>query len=139
MINIKNFHSHLLAINKKLHKKIDIYNIGYIIIKKFSDGENINSVIIHSARGYFKEKNSEKYLILDSAEKCEEVWSGIRSEIKTLNDGKKLFYEKNYARIGIDTDDDLPLNKQLKFPTLTIIVINKILHFYLFTYIFTFF
>ena len=139
MINIKNFHSHLLAINKKLHKKIDIYNIGYIIIKKFSDGENINSVIIHSARGHFKEKNSEKYLILDSAEKCEEVWSGIRSEIKTLNDGKKLFYEKNYARIGIDTDDDLPLNKQLKFPTLTIIIINKILHFYLFTYIFTFF
>ena len=32
--------------------------------------------------------------------------------------GKELFYEKNYARIGINIDDDLPLNKQLKFPTL---------------------
>ena len=28
----------------------------------------------------------------------------------------------NYARIRINTDDDLPLNKQLKFPSLTIII-----------------
>ena len=55
-------------------------------------------------------------------EKYEEVFSGIISEIKTLNDGKELFYEKNYARIGVNTDDDLPLNKPLKFPTLTIII-----------------
>ena len=32
------------------------------------------------------------------------------------------FYEKHYARIGVNTDDNLPLNKQLKFPTLTIII-----------------
>ena len=30
--------------------------------------------------------------------------------------------KKNYARIGVNTDDDIPLNKQLKFPTLTIII-----------------
>ena len=36
--------------------------------------------------------------------------------------GKELFYEKNYARIGINTDDDVPSNKPLKFPTLTIII-----------------
>ena len=72
-------------------------------------------LIFYSATGYFKEKNSEKYLILGSTEKCEEVFSGIISEIKTLNGRKELFYEKNYARIGVDTDDDIPLNKQLKF------------------------
>ena len=33
-----------------------------------------------------------------------------------------MFYEKNYARIGVDTYDNLPVNKQLKFPTLTIII-----------------
>ena len=55
-------------------------------------------------------------------DKYEEVWSKIRSEIKTFNGGKELFYEKDYARIEINTDDDLPLNKQLKFPTLTIII-----------------
>ena len=35
---------------------------------------------------------------------------------------KELLYEKNYARIRINTDDDLPLNKELKFPTLAIII-----------------
>ena len=69
-----------------------------------------------------KKKSGEKYLIIDLREKYEEVFSGIRSEIKTLSDGKELFYEKNYARIGVNTDDDLPLNKPLKFPTLTIII-----------------
>ena len=30
--------------------------------------------------------------------------------------------KKNYARIGVNTDDDVPSNKPLKFPTLTIII-----------------
>ena len=79
-------------------------------------------LIFHSATGYFKEKNGKKYLILDSTDKYTEVFSGIISEIKTINGGKELLYETNYARIGVNTDDNLPLNKQLKFPTLTIIV-----------------
>ena len=99
MVNIKDFHSNLLEINKKSYKDINIYYIGYIMIKKFSDCENIHSVnplylIIHSATGHFKEKYGEKYLIIDSTEKYEEVFSGIISEIKTLNGGKELFYEK---------------------------------------------
>ena len=39
-----------------------------------------------------------------------------------INGGKELVYEKNHAKIGVNTDDDIPLNKQLKFPTLTIII-----------------
>ena len=78
--------------------------------------------MIHSATGYFKEKYGEKYLILDSTEKYDEVFSGIKKEIETINGGKELFYEKNYAKIGVNTDDDIPLNKQLKFPMLTIII-----------------
>ena len=61
--------------------------------------KNIHSVnplylIIHSVTGHFKEKKDEKCLILDSTDKYEEVLSGIRSEIKTLNGGKELFYKK---------------------------------------------
>ena len=127
MINIKNFHSNLLKIDKKLYKGIEIYYIGYITIEKFGDCEIMDSVnkwylIIHSTTGHFKDKNNEKYIILDSTDKHEEVLSGIRSEIKPLNGGKELFYTENYARIGIKTDDDLPLNKPLHFPTLTIII-----------------
>ena len=111
MIDINNFHSNLIKTDKNSHKDIDIYYIGYVTIKKLGDCENIHSVnllylIIHSATGHFKEKNGEKYLIFDSTEKYEEVWSGIRSEIETINGGKELFYEKIYARIGVITDDD---------------------------------
>ena len=48
--------------------------------------------------------------------------AGIKSEIEIINGGIKLFYEKNYARIGVNTNHDIPLNKPLKFPTLTIII-----------------
>ena len=58
----------------------------------------------------------------DPTEKYDQVISGIKKEIETINGGKELIYEKNYARIGVNTDDDVPLNKQLKFPTLTIII-----------------
>ena len=83
IINIKDFHSNLLRIDKKQYKGIDIYYIGYIIVRKIGDYENINSVnslylMIHSATGYFKEKCGEKYLILDLTEKYDEVFSGIK-------------------------------------------------------------
>ena len=55
-------------------------------------------------------------------DKYEEVSSRIRSEIKTINGGKELFYEKNYSKIGINTDDDLSLNKPIKYLILGIII-----------------
>ena len=58
--------------------------------------------------------------------KYERVWSEIRSEIKIINGGKKVFYEKNYRKIGINTEDDLPLKESLRFLTL-ILNINLIL------------
>ena len=61
MINIKNFHSKLLKIDKKSYKDTAIYYIGYITIKKFNDYASIHSVnsfyfIIQSATGYSKNK-----------------------------------------------------------------------------------
>ena len=60
IIDIKDFHSNLLKIDKKQHKDIGIYYIVYITIKKIGDCENIHCVNplylkIHSATGYFKE------------------------------------------------------------------------------------
>ena len=104
IIDIKDFHSNLLKIDKKQYKDIDIYYIGYITVKKIGDCENINSVnplylMIHSATGYFKEKYGEKYLILDSTEKYDEVFSGIKKEIETINGRKELIYEKTMLKL----------------------------------------
>ena len=106
MINIRNFHSNLLKIDKKPHNDFDIYYIGYITIKKMGDYENIHSVnplylIIHFATGYFKENNGEKYLIFDPTEKYEEVFSGIKSEIETINSGEKCIMKNIMIKLEL--------------------------------------
>ena len=78
--------------------------------------------IFNSATGYFKEENEEKYLILDSMKKYEEVSSGIESEIETINGGEKMYYEKNNGRIAVNKDDVVHLDKTKRFPSLTIII-----------------
>ena len=44
IIDFKNLEPKFLKIDKKSHKNIDIYYIGYITIKKIDDCENIYSV-----------------------------------------------------------------------------------------------
>ena len=61
IINLKNFDSNLLKIDKKSYKNIDIYYIGYITIKKIGDCENIHCVNplylqVNHAIGYIEEK-----------------------------------------------------------------------------------
>ena len=65
MINLDDFDISFLRIDKKSYKDIYIYYIEYITIKKIDYYENVHSVnplylIIHSAIGHFKEKNSDK-------------------------------------------------------------------------------
>ena len=60
IINIKNFDSNLLKIDKKSYKNIDIYYIGYITRKDF-DYANIHSIntlrlITDKVDVYIKEK-----------------------------------------------------------------------------------
>ena len=89
MIDIRKFESNLLKIDKKLHRDLDFYYIGYDTIRKFNNCnddciyKNIHSVnplylLIYSAKGCFKEKYGKKYLILDSNKKYEEVLSEIK-------------------------------------------------------------
>ena len=65
-------------------------------------------------------------MILDSTKEYESVWSEIRSEIKGINGREKVFYEKNYCKIGINTEDNLPLKESSKFLML-IVNINLVL------------
>ena len=70
-ININDLDPFLLDIKKKSSKDIDIYYINYIQEKLNSS--NLLRTKINSATGYFKEKNDEKYLILDSTKEYERV------------------------------------------------------------------
>ena len=132
-IEIENFDLNLLKLDKKPYKDIGIYNIGYITIKKIGDCKNIYSVnplylrITH-ASGYIEEINENKYLIFDSIDenkdllkKYNDVFNGIVDKIKeTSND--ECDYEKDYMKIKFNSDDDLPLNKPLKFHNMAITI-----------------
>ena len=132
-INIKNFNAELLKIDKKSYKDIGIYNIGYITKKKIDDYENIYSVnplylhIDHAGR-YVEEKGVNKYLVFDSTDqnkkllkKYNDVWNGIKNKIKEVSDSE-FDYEKDYMKIKFNSDDNLPLNKPLKFHLMTITI-----------------
>ena len=83
---------------------------------------------INHASGYIEEQNGNKYLIFDSVDENKEVlkkyanvWNGIKNKIKAIN-GDECDYGKDYMKIKFNSDDDLPLNKLLKFHLMTIII-----------------
>ena len=87
-------------------------------------------LLINQASRYIEEKNGNKYLIFDDSgnknkevlKKYKDVWDRIKCEIKTINRGKENDYGKDYMKIKLNSDNDLPLSKPLKFPTLTMII-----------------
>ena len=133
IIDLVNFKSNLLKIDKKSYKDIGIYNIGYITIKKIDDYENIYSVnplylTIAHASGYIEEKGVNKYLVFNSTDenkellkKYNDVFNGIMDKIKEISNDE-CDYEKDYMKIKFNSDDDLPLNKPLKFHLVTITI-----------------
>ena len=71
----------------------------------------------------------DKYLYIPFTEsnnevlkKYAKVWSGIKDQIKKISNGQLGEYGKDYMKIKFNSDDDLPLNKILKFRILTIII-----------------
>ena len=56
------------------------------------------------------------------SEKSKELWDGIKKDIETINDGKKVEYSKDFKKIKFESDDDLPMNKPVKLYLLTIII-----------------
>ena len=130
MINLKHFESNLLKIDKKHYKGINIFYIGYITIKKIDDCENILYLLVNHATRYIEEKNRIKDLIFDDSvneneellKKYADVWDGIKNKIKTINGSKENDYGKDCMKIKFNSDDDLPLNKPLKFHAMNITI-----------------
>ena len=53
--------------------------------------------------------------------KYNDLFNGIRDKIEEIN-SNECDYEKNYMKIKFNSDDDLPLNKSLKFCLMTITI-----------------
>ena len=52
---------------------------------------------------------------------CEELWSKIKDFIRLITKNSDDYNEK-YMKIKSNSNDELPLNKTIKIPTMTIVV-----------------
>ena len=53
--------------------------------------------------------------------KYSDVWNRIKNKINATN-VSECYYEKDFMKINFNSDDDLPLNKPLKFHAMTIVI-----------------
>ena len=108
----------------------DVYYIGYITKKPQWDVNSVNPLylIINRIKGHFEERDGDIYLIINSEngyimQKYQEVFNGIKEIINKINDcNQPIKYDDNYVKIKFNTDDNIPLNKIIYFPTITIII-----------------
>ena len=110
-----------------------IYYIGYVTKKPEWNVNSVNPLylMINRIDGFIEEKNGDKYLNIaltdrnsEVLKKYSEVWNGIKDCIEKVNDSGLGEFVKDYMKIKFDSDDDVLLNKQLKFPTITVIIRN---------------
>ena len=112
---------------------LGIYYIGHVTKRP---EWNVNSVsppylMINRIDCFIEDKNGDKYLnIADTdrtgevSKKYAEIWNGIKGSSKKINNIELREYDKDYMKIKFNSDDDIPLNKQLHFPTITVIIRN---------------
>ena len=80
--------------------------------------------------GFIEEKNGDKYLNIADTDrnsevlkKYNEVFDGIKDCMEEINDNDSK-YDKDYMKIKFNTDDGIPLNKQLYSFTITVAIRN---------------
>ena len=89
LINIKNFNSNNLKLDKKGVLDNDVYQIGYITKKPQWNVNSVNPLylMINKIKGHFEEVDGDKYLIVSSEngdimQKYQEVFNGIKEILK---------------------------------------------------------
>ena len=77
---------------------------------------------IDNASGYIEEINKDKYFF-DDTDKNKELLKryDVMGKIRKLDDDW-LKYTKDYTKIKFSSDDNLPLNKPLKFYQMTVTI-----------------
>ena len=133
LINIKDFDARLLKLDKKTSMGLGIYYIGYVTQKTEYGVNSVNPLylMINRIDGFIEEKEGDKYLNIsvternkEVLEKYSEIWNGIKDCIEKINNNKLGEYDKDYMKIKFNSDDDVLLNKELYFPTITVIIRN---------------
>ena len=131
MIKLFDFDPNVLKLDKKTFNGINTYYIGHGTKKEEYKINSVNSLylLIYKIDGFIEEKSGNKYLNIALTDnnhkvlrKYREILTGIKSGIEKINNNKSGEYENDYMKMKFDSDDKLPLNKQLKFLSATIVI-----------------
>ena len=72
-------------------------------------------MLVYRIEGHFEDNRYLNIFLTDNnnevLKKYAEVWSKIKDQIKKINNGQLGEYGKDYMKIKVNSDDDLPLNK----------------------------
>ena len=103
-----------MTIKHRKYIKINSVNPLYLIFNKLNE--------------YFEEISRNKYLPLaptnenkEKIKKFEELWIKIRDLIRSITKNSDD-YDDKYMKIKYNSNDELPLNKTIKIPTMTVVV-----------------
>ena len=128
LVYINNFNSNWLKVEGRHWFDYDVYNISYLI----RNGEELDTSNFplllrsrYSVEGFFEIINGEKCLTIvrtasnsDFLYEYDYVWSNIIKKIIEQSDSSVVSFDKDILTINFDTEDDIPLNKMLKFNSL---------------------
>ena len=130
LINILNFEVSNLKLDKRTSMGLDIYYIGYVDKKPEWNVNSVNPLylMINKIDAYFEKINGVKYLNIadtvrnnDVFKKYKQVFDEIKYHTKNI-DNNNGEYQTDYKKIKFSSDDDIPLNKVLYFPTITVTI-----------------
>ena len=118
IIDLDEFDGSKIKVDKKDFNDIDIYYLGYEYKKKITECNEINSVNplylrIKDMKGQFKKGKGDNvwYLIIygdaDVLRNFANIWKSIRTKIEE-NTGGIVQYDKDYMKIKVESNDDLP-------------------------------
>ena len=120
----------MLKLDKETVLNHDVHYIGYVTKKTEYNIHSANPfyLIINRIKGHFEEKDGDKYLIIchengDTIQKYQEFFDILKEIIKKINDySQPIKYDDNYMKIKFNTDDNIPLNKIIYLPAITLII-----------------
>ena len=84
--------------------------------------------MISIIKGHLEEIDGDKYLIIspenvDTIQKYQEVFDRLKEIIKKINDySQPIKYYENYMKIKFNADNNIPLNKIIYLPTITVTI-----------------
>ena len=122
IIKLNDISLSFINISRKESMRINIYYFDHFYLNDDDIELNPFYFVINDVHGYFEENNGKKYFNIDNTHNNKKIlqkymllWDDIKDIIE--NKGGKPFsnFVKDNMTFKIDTDDDIPLNKVLKF------------------------